>query len=261
MSRVVASVLDRRDLPLAELCAARLDGEVYAVDDCFAALDEVNATAVRAAAVARTAPHRTIAELDTALWIYAVLQQPPARHRFCVDVAERARTPLSSRFIVRECVIRPGDVRRIAGTPVTSPLRTAVDILRMTARFRGCDRWAVSELLRLGELGIDECETRLRAQPSAPGNRRALERLAILSRLQQGTFGGPPQLSASAGAYPVHVVNGVDPANGVQHAIQVSRIPHLEHEPAQRQPLAGGRDGCREDVHVVLGEHAGDVRK
>jgi hypothetical protein len=178
MSRVVASVLDSRDLPLAELCAARLDGEVYAVDDCFAAVDEVNATMVRAAAVGRTAPHRAIAELDTALWIYSIVQHPPTRHRFCINVAERARTPLSSRFTVRECVMRPGDVVRIAGTPVTSPLRTAVDILRTSARFAGDERWAVAELLRLGELGVDECDARLRVQPSAPGNRRALERLA-----------------------------------------------------------------------------------
>jgi hypothetical protein len=181
MPRVVASVLDSGDLPLAELCAARLDGEVYAVDDCFAAMDEVNATAVRAAVVARTAPRRAIAELETALWIYGILQHPPARHRFCINVAERARSPQSSRFTVRECVIRPGDVVRVAGTPITSALRTTVDILRTSAQFGRDEQSAVTDLLSLGELGVDECEERLRSQPSAPGNRRALERLATLA--------------------------------------------------------------------------------
>jgi hypothetical protein len=220
MPRVVASVLDSRDLPLAELCAARLDGEVYAVDDCFAAMDEVNVTVVRAAAVARTAPKRAIAELDTALWIYGILQHPPTRHRFCINVAERARTPQSSRYTVRECVIRPGDVVRVAGTRVTSALRTLVDILRASAQFGRDEKLAVTELLRVGDLGADECEERLRAQPSAPGNRRALERL-----------------SALASTYPVHVVDGVDAANSVEHTIQVGCVPHLEHEAAERQTI------------------------
>ena len=49
-------VLDTHDLPLAELCAARLDGELFAIDDGWAPLDEPDLPAFRAAVTALPCP-------------------------------------------------------------------------------------------------------------------------------------------------------------------------------------------------------------
>ena len=49
-------VLGTDDLPIAELCAARLDGELFAIDDGWAPVDEPDLPAFRAAVVALRVP-------------------------------------------------------------------------------------------------------------------------------------------------------------------------------------------------------------
>jgi hypothetical protein len=177
MPRLIRQVLDASDLPIAELCAARLDGEVYSVDECFAAVDEVHTRVVRALAVSTIAPNGAIAELATAIWIYGVSASPPKRHRFCRDVAKRARTPQSNRYIVRECIVRQGDVQQIAGLPVMTPLRTAADLLRISPKFGVEEARVLSELFELGGVSLADCLSKLTARPATGGTNRALERL------------------------------------------------------------------------------------
>src|SRR5690606_28227566 len=57
----------------------------------------------------------------------------------------------------------------------------------------------------------------------------------------------------------VDVVDGVDPAHGVEDAVEVDDVAHLEHEAAESQPVAGGRDRRRQDVDVMLAQHPRDV--
>lgn len=178
MPRLIRQILDASDLPIAELCAARLDGEVYSVDECFAAVDEVHTRVVRALAVAAIAPNGAIAELATAIWIYGVSASPPKRHRFCRDVAKRARTPQSNRYIVRECIVRHGDVQQIAGLPVMTPLRTAVDLLRISPTFGADEARDLRQLLELDGLSLVDCRTSLTARPATGGTNRALDRLS-----------------------------------------------------------------------------------
>ena len=178
MPRLLTRVLGAADLPLAELCAARLDGDVYAVDDCFAPVDEVDEVGLRALALGRIAPARVIAERLTALWIYGVLPAPPPRHTLCIASATRARVPPSARWIVRECVLRPGDVRLIGSTPVVSPLHAAVDVLRSAERYGDEERRWVAELMSYGRFEPPACAEHIRRSPSAPGTKRARQRLA-----------------------------------------------------------------------------------
>jgi hypothetical protein len=180
MTRLVNRVLRPGDLPLAELCAARLDGEVYSVDECFAAIDEVNTSLIRALALAALVPRGAIAELMTAAWVLGAVETPPSRHRFAVDVTHRGRTLQSHRFIVRECIVLEGDLTVIGGQNVTSPLRTAVDLLRTTAAFEAEHVEAVSALMRTGAITREACHARLRRQPTSPGMRRAIDRLDSL---------------------------------------------------------------------------------
>lgn len=178
MPRLLTRVLSTADLPLAELCAARLDGDVFAVDDCFAPVDEVDGTGLRALALARVAPPRVVAERFTALWIYGVLPAAPRRHTLCIPSATRARVPPSQRWIVRECVLRQGDVLQIGGTPVVSPLHAAVDVLRSAEHYGDEQRRWVGELMAYGGFERPACAQHIREHPSAPGTQRARERLA-----------------------------------------------------------------------------------
>lgn len=178
MPRLLTRVLSAADLPLAELCAARLDGEVYAVDDCFAPVDEVDQESLRALALARIAPPRVIAERLTALWIYGVLPAPPARHTLCMANSTRARVPPSLRWLVRECALRDGDVLLIGTTPVVTPLHAAVDVLRTAERYGPEERRWVAELMAYGRFERRACVEHIGARPSVPGTQRARERLA-----------------------------------------------------------------------------------
>ncbi len=75
--------------PLAELCAARLDGELFAIDDGWAAVDEPDLPAFRAMATAMRAPRSLIIERMSAAWVHGARDAPPAVAQFCV-AARRA---------------------------------------------------------------------------------------------------------------------------------------------------------------------------
>ena len=45
-------MLGTDDLPLAELCAARIDGDLFAIDEGWAPIDEPDLPSLRAAVVA-----------------------------------------------------------------------------------------------------------------------------------------------------------------------------------------------------------------
>ncbi|TFD09201.1 type IV toxin-antitoxin system AbiEi family antitoxin [Cryobacterium sp. TMT1-66-1] len=121
--------LTLNDLPLAELYAARLDGQVFQIADSWCVIDEIDGCDTRAIAAGQLVPPRAIAEQLTAAWIYGVTPEP-RRHQFCVLIGARTTTLWSARASVREIVRTPDDVRTISGVRVTTPLRTAVDLAR-----------------------------------------------------------------------------------------------------------------------------------
>ena len=73
----MASVLSPGPLPLAQLHAARLDGELFTVDERFSPVDEVETAWLRARALRSVAGSRMIAELDSAMWVHGLLALPP----------------------------------------------------------------------------------------------------------------------------------------------------------------------------------------
>lgn len=129
MSPRLAPVLSPADLPLAELCGARLDGEVYANGDGWCPVDEVDDAATRSRAAALLVPPRAIAERMTAAWIYGACPEP-ARQQFCVDAACRVKMILSPRIRLREVALPTDDVVVLPGMRVTTPARTMADIAR-----------------------------------------------------------------------------------------------------------------------------------
>jgi hypothetical protein len=71
-------------------------------------------------------------------------------------------------------------VVRLGAVRVTSPVRTAIDLLRTCEPFSASDAVDVLAVLQVGGADVSECRRRIRAQARFPGVRRALARAAAL---------------------------------------------------------------------------------
>lgn len=129
MNSRLQPVLSPRDLPLAELCSARLDGEVFSLGDFWCPVDELDDCPSRARAAGLLVSPRAIAERLTAVWIYGLAPEP-GQHQFCVNVSARMHLVPSPRLRIREVRCAPDQVQTISGLRVTLPLRTCVDLAR-----------------------------------------------------------------------------------------------------------------------------------
>jgi len=173
----LSPVLSTLDLPFTELSAARLDGDVYAIDDCFSPVDVVESALTRARSVAAVVPTRLIAEQHTAAWIWGARLTPPAPHQFCSPAGVRAKSASLRRFVVREVTIERDETIEFGVLRVTTPLRTATDIARFAARFGRADADAVRRLMLIGRFSLDECARALDRRPNLPLKKRAWQRL------------------------------------------------------------------------------------
>ncbi|HEY5224981.1 MAG TPA: type IV toxin-antitoxin system AbiEi family antitoxin [Microbacteriaceae bacterium] len=177
MTRLLPDVLiPAATLPLPELCAARLDGEVMPIDECFIAIDTAITPGARAATLRSLVGSRAIAEKTTALWIYGILPSPPAVHTVCVDRADRSAAPHSLRVTVAQSRFRPGDLCTIGGIAVTTPLRTVYDLAR-ARRFTPLESDGIHALIERFALDEVSCIARIDAVRNLPGRRAALRRL------------------------------------------------------------------------------------
>ena len=176
MAQAMASVLHGDGvLGVAELTAARLDGEVFRVDEAFAPVDEVEGPALRGAALRGLTGTRLIAELDSALWILGVRPGVPALHRVCVTRCDRMKFAPSPRFVVREVTLSADDVSEVGGMRVTVPARILFD-LALAGGPRAEEDAAV--LLARWPSCLDDCAGRLGNVRNLPGKNAALARLA-----------------------------------------------------------------------------------
>ncbi|TFB55612.1 hypothetical protein [Cryobacterium tagatosivorans] len=188
MTGLLAPVLTPDDLPLAELCAARLDGEVYPLVDSWCPVDEVDGPVVRALAAGQLVPPRAIAERMTAAWVYGLVAEP-GRHQFCVDHGARTHVPPSQRLQLREVHCAAEETRVIAGLRVTTPLRTVVDLARSPAPgAAGTDAEPglvalLAALLRLGGFADADAAEQLCRRQNLPHKVIALARLAAAQAL------------------------------------------------------------------------------
>lgn len=176
MNTRLGPVLSARELPLAELSSARLDGEVFPLAESWFAIDEIDAPQTRALAAGALVPARAIAERATAAWIYGLVPEP-FRHEFCADPGARVHVGPSPRLRLREVRFSPADSCTIGGLRVTTPLRTAVDLARCTRHDSPELTALLAALLRYGGFG-DVAPARSLCQCTATPNRKgALTRL------------------------------------------------------------------------------------
>ena len=124
------TVLGTDHLPLAELCAARLDGELFAIDQGWAPVDEPDLPAFRAMVMSLRAPRSLIIERLSAAWVHGALDAPPTVAQFCVPLDARIAVIDRPRTLVREVRIGDDEIVWFGELRCTSPIRTAFDLLR-----------------------------------------------------------------------------------------------------------------------------------
>lgn len=182
MPRALPLVLSERDLPLAELLASRLDGELFGLDSGFCPIDEIVSPAHRAVVATIGLPARLIAERLTAAWIWGAVSIPPEHPQFCVTQGARVGHPSSVPFAVREVVLHDSDLSHLAGVQVTSPTRTAMDIARFSDDWSVADRDTVRSLMTIGSFTLGHLEKILSCRRKLPAKKRALARLSRLGQ-------------------------------------------------------------------------------
>lgn len=168
------SVLSAADLPAPELQAARLDGVLFALDRCFAPVDEVEQPWHRAAAVHAGLSERLIAEQLSAAWVWGALDAPPAHHQFSVATDARVSHTPARWMTVREVVIEADEIADVRGLLVTTPFRTLLDLVRFSDTF---DLREVAVVRRLGQ-DLELARATLSARRNLTNKKRALARLA-----------------------------------------------------------------------------------
>jgi hypothetical protein len=176
MARLPA-VLGTDHLPLAELCAARLDGELFAIDDGWAPIDEPDLPAFRAAVTALRVPRALIIERGSAAWVHGAVDAPPAIAQFCVPLTARIAVLPERRATVREVRIDDDEVIRFGGARCTSVVRTAFDLLRDPGLDDDMAVEVTAALLMPRRAVVDELAAKLEGAFRMPYRAAALARL------------------------------------------------------------------------------------
>jgi len=170
-------VLGPDDLPYAELMAAGLDGEVYALGAGHCPVDAIPTPSLRLAAALSGRSGRYIAELGTAAWVWGATPVMPFPFELCVEMRARARPAPTKQATVRELMLRADETCVIGERRVTTPMRTAIDLARVREKFEVADRQVIARLADLGGFTLAECLAAMNGRRNLPAKRRAAERL------------------------------------------------------------------------------------
>ncbi|WIE77126.1 type IV toxin-antitoxin system AbiEi family antitoxin [Curtobacterium sp. MCSS17_007] len=169
-------LLTSDDWPEAELRAAVLAGDLVPVGCCWASPAEPQVPALRAAAHAwRLSDRRLVASGRTAAWIWGATSRPPATDE--VSIPPNVRVRVAADVRLREVRLGPDDVVLLDGVRVTTPLRTAIDLLRAPGAFDAAAADALRGLIAVGAVREPELRHRVDALGTIPMARQAARRL------------------------------------------------------------------------------------
>ncbi|MDM7890198.1 type IV toxin-antitoxin system AbiEi family antitoxin [Curtobacterium caseinilyticum] len=175
-------LLTSDDWPEAELRAAVLAGELVPVGQCWASPAEPQLPALRAAAHAWGLPdRRLVASGRSAAWIWGGTSRPPAVSEVSIPPTIRVRVDADVRL--REVRLDPSDVVDLDGVRVTTPLRTAVDLLRAPGTSEPGAITALQGLLGAGVVSAGDVRARLDALGTIPMARQAARRFDRVTTL------------------------------------------------------------------------------
>lgn len=190
-------VLGTDDLPIAELCAARLDGELFAIDDGWAPVDEPDLPAFRAAVVALRVPRSLVIERLSAAWVHGGLAGPPGVAQFCVPLSSRIAVISDRRATVREVRIDDAEIVEFGRVRCTSVVRTGFDLLREPSLDDELAEGVVATLIASRPSLAAALRQRLEAATRMPHKSTALARLDGAERIALAAAG-----SAAGSAQP-----------------------------------------------------------
>ena len=174
-------LLTSDDWPEAELRAAVLAGELVTVGRCWASPAEPQLPALRAAAHAWRLPdRRLVAGGRSAAWIWGATSREPAIPEVISPPNVRVRVDADVRL--REVRLDGGDVVRLDAVRVTTPLRTALDLLRAPGPFAADAQDALRGLVAVGSVDPAHVRRRLDALGTVPMARQAARRFTLVVR-------------------------------------------------------------------------------
>lgn len=177
MARLPA-VLGTDDLPLAELCAARIDGELMRIGVGWCPVDEPDLPALRAAAVAPRLTPPLIVERRSAAWVHGAVPAQPAVAECCVPHESRVAGRSDPTRTVREVAIPESDVVEVGGVRCTTIDRTIFDLLRDPSAADGPTVEAVQALVTIDPTAAERVRDRIDSAGRLPHKALALRRLA-----------------------------------------------------------------------------------
>jgi hypothetical protein len=194
MARLPA-VLGTDDLPLAELCAARIDGDLFAIDEAWAPIDEPDLPSLRAAVVALRVSRSLIIERLSAAWVHDAVDRPPRTAQFCVPHGSRIATIVDRRVAIREVVLTDDEFFELGGVRCTTPARTAFDLLREASLADADSERIVTRLIAARPRLEDQIRERFDRARRMPHRARALVRLDHAVEAVTTSSAVPPQPS------------------------------------------------------------------
>lgn len=116
----------------------------------------------------------------TAAWIWGTRRHAPTRMEYAVNHSRRVCITSAVPFTRREMTFRDDDVLLERERLITSPLRTAFDLLQLSDDEFSAERATVRLLLVKFGVSRHDVLERLRLSPRTPHSRRLRERVAIL---------------------------------------------------------------------------------
>ncbi|CAN5179228.1 hypothetical protein BH09ACT5_BH09ACT5_15310 [soil metagenome] len=175
----LSPVLTPDDLPAPELAAARLDGELFALDGGFCPVDEIEQPLHRALALHAGHSGKLIGEQLSAAWVWGALDSAPSHQQFCVATGARVSHTSARWMTVREVVIETDEIAALGSALVTTPARTVADLVRFADSFGPREAEVVARLAAMAGLSLDDTVRSFQRRRNLPNKRRAVERLAL----------------------------------------------------------------------------------
>lgn len=118
-------------LSLAELTAARLDGDLVEVGEAYMPADAVETAALRAGSLLRLLGDTLAATHLTAAWIHGALPLQPTRHTVQRAVSRRLHIVPDRQVWYRDRAVPPEELQTIGGIRVTTAAKTLADLSRV----------------------------------------------------------------------------------------------------------------------------------
>ena len=160
--------------PLALQHAMRLRGALLPCGPGMRGVGWPDTPPVRLAAIAGALEGGHVAAMLTAAWVWGAAPDPGIPLSIAGS-AGKARTPIASDTRRYELRFGPADVTVFGEFGVTTPVRTTLDLLHLSASFGAEERRACHELLALAGITIEHM-TELLVALRRPYIRRARER-------------------------------------------------------------------------------------